>query len=222
MAENQNTASGGNKAVKSTFGAGLKEWARKKTVAIKRKPQSIALVFMAIVTIYNLLVLTVYSEAIIMYAKDVEWVGLMVFANTLLSILVLVAYLNTFPKLKSKNNKVVVTMTESGIKLNINVIMLVVTVLMIVVMIACECVYYNLMNANYIEQYVNKPDQAGSEAAKLIANSLTYSIVHIVLLAIGFILILTLPLYRKLIMKIDTSKMLESSTESMQSLDLQD
>lgn len=222
MAENQNIAKSAEGNARPSFGAKLKEWARKKTVAIKRKPQNIALLYLAIVTVYNLLVLTVYSEAIIMYAKDVEWVGLMVFVNTLLSILVLVAYLNTFPKLKNKKSKTVVTMTESGIKLNINIPMLVVTLAMIVLMIVCEVVYYNLMNANYIEQYVNKPEQAGSAAALLIASSLRFSIAHVILLGISIVLILTLPLYRKLIMKINTSKVLESSTESMQSLDLED
>lgn len=222
MAENQNIAKSAEGNARPSFGAKLKEWARKKTVAIKRKPQNIALLYLAIVTVYNLLVLTVYSEAIIMYAKDVEWVGLMVFVNTLLSILVLVAYLNTFPKLKNKKSKTVVTMTESGIKLNINIPMLVVTLAMIVLMIVCEVVYYNLMNANYIEQYVNKPEQAGSAAALLIASSLRFSIAHVILLGISIVLILTLPLYRKLIMKINTSKALESSTESMQSLDLED
>ncbi len=220
MSENEKTVAVPEKT-KSSAG-GFKEWGRKKIVNIKRKPQNIALLYFAIVTVYNLLTLTVYSEAIIMYAKDVEWVGLMVFINTLFSILMLVAYMNTFPKLKKPGSKTVLTLTESGIKLHINIIMLVVTIVMIVCMIVCEGVYYNLMNANYIEQYVNKPDMAGTEAAILIKNSLTFSVTHIILLGVGLVLLLTLPLYRKLIMKINTRKELESTAESMKAIEIED
>lgn len=205
----------------SKVGAGIKEWFRKKMVAIKRKPQNIGFVFLFIVTVFNLLSLAIYSELIVYYGEEIEWVGLMVFVNTLLSILVLVAYLNSFPKLKPINSKVVVTMEESGVKMHVNIMMLAVTLAMIIIMIVCEVFYFILMKegyqVNYIDNNANIP-----EATKLFESSFTLTITHIILLGISLVLILTMPLYRKLIMKVDTSIKLESATENMQQIDLQD
>lgn len=206
---------------KPGFGAKVKEFFRKKAVNLKRKPQNIALLFLAIVSIYNLITLTQFSNAIITYAQKVEWVGLMVFVTTLFSILSLVAYLNSFPKLRKKNSKITVTMTEGGIKLNINLLMVAVLILMVVAMIVCDIVYHNLMNAFYVEEYINK-GLTGDEAAKLVNSTLTLSIVHVVLLGVFLVLFFTMPLYRKLIMKIDTSVKVESAAENMNAIDLQD
>lgn len=206
---------------KASFGAKAKEFFRKRAVGLKRKPQKIAFFFLFVVTIYNLLTLASFSEAIIMYAERVEWVGLMVFVNTLFSILILVAFLNTFPKLKKPNSKIVFTMEEGGVKLNINILMLVLMLVMAVAMIACEIAYYVLMKPFYIEQYVDM-NLAGEHAGKLINSTLTLSIAHVVLLGVFIIILLTLPLYRKLIMKINTSVKLESAASNMQEIDLQD
>ena len=204
---------------KSSFGAKVKEFFRKQAVGLKRKPQRIALIFLSVVTIYNLLTLATFSEAIVKYSQAVEWVGLMVFINTLFSILILVAFLNTFPKLKKSGSKVTFTMTEQGIKLNVNIPMLIVMLLMAIAMIVCEIVYYNLMGTFYKEQMAISTSWV---AGPLIASSRTLSIVHIILLAVFLVILLTLPLYRKLIMKINTSVKVESATENMKEIDLQD
>lgn len=205
---------------KSGVGAKIKEFFRKRAVGLKRKPQTIALLFLAVVSVYNLITLTVFSEAIIMYAKDVQWVGLMVFINTLFSVLILVTFLNTFPKLKKPNSKIVFTMTESGVKLNINIPMLVLMILMAVAMIACEAVYFGLITPFYNAEYVGNSN-ADAAAGLLIKNSLNLSIAHIILLAVFLVILLTLPLYRKLIMKINTSKAIES-TEIKEAIDAVD
>lgn len=226
MAEKEqivNTESENNKpSVLSKVGAGFKEWGRKQVVTLKRRPQNIAFIFLFIVTVFNLLSLTIYSELIVSYGEDIEWVGLMVFVNTLLSILVLVAYLNTFPKIKGVNSKVVFTMTESGVKLHINVLMLAVTLLMIIVMMVCEIFYYILMNQGYYDFYLSTGTEINPKVVNLFESTFTLTIVHIILLGISALLILTLPLYRKLLMKINTSINLESATENMQKIDLED
>lgn len=205
-----------NEGVKS------KEFFRKQAVTLKRKPQRIAFIFLVIVTIYNLLTLSEFSNAIITHAQGIDWIGLMVFVNTLFSILILVMYLNTFPKLKKHNSKVVVTMTEGGVKLNINILMAVGVVLMAVAMIACEAVYYNIMNANCIEKFGNGITPELKPAAKLMMGTLPLSIAHIVLLGVFLLLFFTLPLYRKLIMKINTSVKVDSAASNIKEIDLQD
>lgn len=201
---------------KPSFGAKVKEFFRKRAVGIKRKPQNIAFLYLAIVTIYNLITLTTFSNAVITYSMRVEWVGLMVFMTTLFSILILVSYLNAFPKMKKHNSKLVITMTESGVKLHINLLMVAIVVLMAVIMIVCNIVYYNLMQPFYQTEFVNKVNDDGvslmySAGGKLINSTFKLCIVHVVLLGVFLVLFLALPLYRKLIMKIDTSKVVEGN-----------
>lgn len=205
---------------KEGFGAKVKEFFRKKGVALKRKPQNIAFLFLCIITVYNLITLVNYSEAIIDYAKDVPWTGLMVFITTLFSILILVAYLNTFPKLRKPKSKTTFTMVESGVKLNINIPMLVLVIVMAVAMIVCDAMYFKLMYPFYLDEYVNKPSSSVS-AMLLIKKTLNMSIAHIILLGIFLVLLLTLPLYRKLIMKINTSKVIEGN-EMKEVIDTED
>lgn len=203
-------------------GAKVKEWFRKFCVNLKRKPQNIPLVFLAAITIYNLISLTSFSDAVISYASKTEWVGLMVFINTLFSILILVAFLNTFPKLKKPKSKIVFTMTESGVKLNVNILFLIVMTLMAVAMIVCEVVYHNIMTQFYIKNYIEYENTINETAKALVGKTLTLSLVHIILLAVYLVLFFTLPLYRKLIMKINTSVKLESATENMKEIDIEE
>lgn len=230
MAENENVVVENNQVVseqpqstppateKKGFGAKVKEFFRKKVVGLKRKPQKIAFLFLAIVSIYNLLTLSTYSQAIITYGEKIQYAGLMVFINTLFSVLILVAFLNTFPKLKKKDSKAVFTMEESGIKLHVNIPMLAVTVFMAAAMIVCEIAYNGIIKDS--EEY--KSFSAGNDALRLFNSTFTLSTVHVILLGIFLVLLFTLPLYRKLIMKIDTSVKVESATENMGSIDIQD
>lgn len=203
----------GNRKNRGKFG----EWMRKRIVKLKRKPQSIFLVFLALVTVYNLLTLSTYSEYVINAASGIDWVGLLVFVNTLLSILVLVSALGMYPKLRKKGSKVVLVMEEKGSKLNVNMFMFAVTVAMLALMIMCECFYLKIVNANPLELTA---DNARSVYVRGL--SLSFSIAHLIMLGIATLLMFALPLYRKLIMMIDTSIVLESATENMQEIDLQD
>ena len=106
---------------------GIKEWFRKKTVALKRKPQTIALVFLAISTVYFMLALFKISQAMYEVYKQegiTTVIGICIFITTLLSLLVLVCFLNSFPKRKKPN-----------------VFYIVLVGVMIAAMIACDVIF---------------------------------------------------------------------------------
>ena len=178
------------------FKAGVKEWFRKKTVALKRKPQTIALVVLAITTIFFMLSLFVISNSI--YKVNEEdpntTIGLCIFVTTLLSLLVLVSFLNSFPKRKKPN-----------------IFFIVLVFLMIGAMLACDIVYYLQMeglNTRLIEK-------GATDMAAATQVGQPYILVHIVLLGVSAIVFALLPAYRILINKINTKVELESATESM-------
>lgn len=198
MTENENVLqetpeNGGNN--KRDFKAGVKEWFRKKTVALKRKPQNIALFFLAITSIYFLLALYVISQAINRVFSDSHTyaTGICIFIVTLLSILVLVSFLNAFPKRKKQN-----------------IFFTVLVFVMIAGMIACDAVYFVQMN----NCLAATPDHT-SLIYKTVSGAQPYVIAHIALLALSAAIFALLPVYKKLINKIDTKVVLESATENM-------
>lgn len=172
----------------SKAGAAVKEWFRKQIVALKRAPQRIPLVFMVIVTFIWLIWLFTFSQAIDATAA-VEWTGPAVFVNTLLSILVLALFLSAFPKRK-KANKVMVAMLF----------------VFLILIILCDVLYYVQESA-----YLNAQEDSFVSKYPFLESSLTLAIAHIVLNAISIVLIATLPLYRKLILKINTKKVVEEN-----------
>jgi phosphoglycerol transferase MdoB-like AlkP superfamily enzyme len=197
MAENENTVvetQGVSKGQK--FKAGLKEWGRKKIVGLKRKPQSIILVMLFITTALWLIWLFTFSRTIFENAA-VNWCGLVVFINTLISILIIALFGNAFPKRKKPS-----------------VVFIVMLFVFMAIIIACDVLYYVEMNT-----YIHTPTSqggAGYTAAQFAAkpfmeNSLTLAIVHIVLVAICALLLATLPVYSKLINKINTRKEVASN-----------
>ena len=171
------------------FTAALKEWCRKRIVALKVKPQTIPLVVMVITTVYFMLVLFSVSKAVQAAATATSVTGICTFITTLLSLLYLVSFLNSFPKRKKPN-----------------IFFIVVVALMIAGQLACDLVYYFQMD-KCISQ---KPALAPS-----IEPAQPYIIGHIVLLALSAVVFALLPVYAKLIRKIDTSIKLESATEHM-------
>lgn len=170
----------------SKFVASLKEWGRKKVVGLKRKPQSIVLVCLFITTAIWLIWLFTFSRTIARNSVA-EWCGLVVFINTLISILVLALFGSAFPKRKKPS-----------------IVFIVLLFVFMAVIIACDVIYYVQMNS-----YVyGKSGLTASDLAKApyIEQSLSYSIAHIVLVGICVVLLATLPLYTKLINMINTKK----------------
>ena len=175
--------------------AAIKEWGRKQIVGLKIRPQKIPLFVMVITTVYFMLILFSVSKAV-HYGGDHEKInatGICTFITTLLSLLYLVSFLNAFPKRKKPN-----------------IFFIVLVCVMIAGQLACDLVYYLQMNS-----YIKILDK-GTIMEKAISGGQPYVIGHIVLLGLSAVVFALLPVYAKLIRKIDTSVKLESSTEHMQ------
>ena len=210
---------------KDGAGAKVKEWFRKQVVKIKRKPHMIPFFFLLVSGIFYLLCLNAFSQTAAETLHTVRFFGLAVFVNVLFSILVLVLFLNAFPKHAIVNKK-------TGKKSYVNVLMLVLGFVFIAAMIACEIIYLNrlmysigsyesyffknMTEANQFSQYWSaefaaKPELVSDQYCSYLLESYRYAIAHIVLLGVTAIVYATLPLYKKLIMKINTKKVIEDN-----------
>lgn len=178
------------KAVLKKIGAGIKEWGRKQIVTLKRNPQRIPLLFVIIVSIIWLFWLFTFSKTAGTYTT-IDYAGLAVFINTLLSILIIFLFLNAFPKRKKPN-----------------VVFIVLVFLFMLAMIGMDVLYYIEVN-NYILD--GKLNAAGLAKSPYVKQSMSYAIAHIVLQGLSMIVLALLPVYSKLIRKINTAKKVEGN-----------
>ncbi len=205
---------------KKSSNGGFKEWRRKQIINLKRKPQNIAFLLVIITTAFNLLALGTYSEALQKSGanSNVDWVGLMVFVNTLFSLLVVVAFMNSFPKMKKYGSKTTITIKfTKASKINMNLVMSAVYLVFTIVMIVCEIIYYNSIG-NF--RSTSLASSVSATESAMIKNTMTLSLVHIVLLCVNIVMYLLVPVFGKLLAKIDTSKELESAVANMEEIDL--
>lgn len=184
------------------FLAMLKERGRKFIVGLKRKPQNIAFFFLLVSSVYFLLILFPISEASFIASEEptMETVGLCMFIATLLSLLVLVSFLNSFPKRKKPS-----------------VFFICLVVAMIAGIVVCDVMYYVQAN-NYL---AGSSDPSG-EMYITVSASLPYIIGHLVLLGIAAVVFALLPVYKRLINMIDTSIHIDSASEKMTAIDVED
>lgn len=191
---------------KPSFGAKVKEWLRKKTVALKRAPQFIPLFFFLIATIYFMFVLFSISQAVYSSNEDdhTPATGICTFITTLLSLLVLVSFLNSFPKRKKPN-----------------LAFIIITCLMIAGMLACDFVYYFQMNA-CMQGELTSGKGVNGIIYQSVSKAQPFIIIHIVLLGLASVVFALLPVIKILLNKIDTSVKLESATENMEKIDIED
>lgn len=183
------------------FKSKMKEWFRKKIVNLKRRPQTIPLLLFVITTVFFMLALVTFSQSVYSSNSDARTpaTGICIFISTLLSLLVLVSFLNAFPKRK----KPVIAF-------------IVLVYLMVAGMIACDIVYYSQMQA-CIEF------NGSGTMVDMVSKGQPLILVHIVLLGISAVVFALLPVYSRLIKKIDTSIKIESATENMQGqIDIED
>ncbi len=176
---------------KVSFGARVKEMFRMFLVALKRRPQMIALVMLLITFLEYSLNLTVISNTT---AKiQGAGMGLCGFATMLFSILSLVCFGNSFPRRKPVNKP-----------------MLVLMFLMFAVIIFADVTYLNAIYAAVL-----RPDNpiAVTSSTVYIAYAEYYLRLHIILLSVSIVLIVLLPFYSKLIRKIRTSIEVEENEE---------
>lgn len=176
----------------------MKEFFRKKIVGLKRNPSIIPMLMMvASFLLYSLNLSNVSNSTAKIQGPNM---GLCGFATFLFSLLSMMCLMNSFPRRKKAN-----------------IPMLVLLFIMIGIMIFCDVHYINCIVAAITREV--SPIDVNSAPYLLQAKGMLQS--HIVCLIISAILTATLPLYSKLIKKINTSVMVEENA-GMHDIELTD
>lgn len=189
-----------NKPAKgSGFAARLKEAGRKLIVSLKRKPQIVPGLVVAFAFLLYSLNLTDVSDTT---AKiQGPGMGLCGFCTMLFSILGFVCFLNAFPHRKK-----------------VNIPMLLLMFVMFGIIIFCDVTYMDRVTAALYR--ADNPIQLTEDTA-YIADAYNMLNSHIIVLGVAIGLIVLLPLYSKLLRKINTSVELEDNG-AMAELELSD
>lgn len=202
-------------------GAKSKEFLRKRVVTLKRKPQRIPFFCLVVSGLFYLLCLNEFSQSAATTLSPVKYLGLCILVNVLFSILVLVLFLNAFPKHAIVNKK-------TGKRHKINIVMLVLGFAFIAVMIFLDALYiYQLLHAiPSMEKFFFSSVSEAEKFSKYLSDnyvldigvycpfllkSYNFAIAHIVLLGVTIIMYALLPLFKILLMKINTRKVLEEN-----------
>lgn len=203
----------------------MKEFIRKKIAGLKRSPQIIPILFLVIscciytfaLGAYSTASLALYNEAYIETIKSMVDASfnvpglyrnpaIYVFVQSLFSLLLVITFLSVYKKGKRNN------------------FMYSITLGMIVIMIACDLLYYlsiDFYTAKYPVGY-ELPLTAERVSA------MTNSIVHLVSLVISLLAVVLMPVYAKLIYKIDTSvddeydRLMEQKSDEEMMIELED
>ena len=163
--------------------AGFREFVRKRLVALKRKPQTIALIVLLIGFLYYSLNLTQISNTT---AKiQGQGMGLAGFVTMLFSMLSLVCFLNAFPHRKK-----------------VNIPMLALMFLMLGVIIYCD-IFYGGCITRAVTRENNPIDPTGING--YISKAATMLRVHRIILIVGAALVALLPVYAPMLRRINTS-----------------
>lgn len=171
------------------FGARVKESIRKFLVGLKRNPQNIPLVMLFVAFLYYSLNLTSMSDST---AKiQGAGMGLAQFCIMLFSLLSLVCLLNAFPRRKKANVPMVVLMF-----------------VMFAIIIFCDVHYINAIVAalNRAESPIKL-----DKSTEYIAHAYNMLNTHIIMMGVSAGLVALLPVYSKLLKKINTSVEIEDN-----------
>ncbi|MBO4622691.1 MAG: hypothetical protein J5691_02265 [Bacilli bacterium] len=159
----------------------IKEWFRKRLVTIKRHPNYIALVFMIVAMFYFSLKLETTSNAC--STLNQPWMGISLFATMLCSILSVVSFLTAFPRRQKPKY------FSIGVAL-----------FMLALSIFCDFVIRYL-----IDYAINVKGVPITDDKLFVYDAYKVCLVHIIMLGASIFMIATLPLYKKLLQKINTS-----------------
>ena len=171
------------------FVAGLKESFRKLLVSLKRRPHIIPLlVFVLAFLVYSLNLMNISDTTAKIQGKGM---GLCGFATMLFSLLSLLCFLNAFPHRKK-----------------VNVPMLVLAFLMIGVILFCDTYYLSAITKALTR--ADNPIQIGKNTL-YIAKANNMLVNHRIILIVGAALTALLPVYAKLLRKINTSVKVEDN-----------
>lgn len=172
-----------------TIVAWCKERVRKFMVGLKRNPQYIPLVMALVAFIVYSFNLTAVSDTTAKIQGN--GMGLSQFCIMLFSLLSLVCMLNAFPRRQKPNIPMIVLMY-----------------LMFGIIIFCDYHYSNMiMNA------LNRPESpiVLDKSTEYIANAYNMLGTHMILIGISAVLVALLPVYSKLLKKINTSVQVEDN-----------
>ena len=161
----------------------LREFCRKRLVGLKRKPQIIAMLVLAVAYLYYSLNLSQIANTTALI--NGPHMGLAEFATMLFSALGLVTFLNSFPHRKKAN-----------------IPMLVLTFVMIGILLYCDYYYGNRITIA-ITREESPISPTGKNAFVAVAQNVVR--VHTVLVIIGAGLLALLPAYAPLIRRINTN-----------------
>ena len=178
---------------------GIKESIRKAIVSLKRNPSIIPLVMLFLAFLYYSLNLTNMSNTT---AKiQGMGMGLSQFCTMLFSLLSLVCMLNAFPRRQKPNYLMIGLMFA-----------------MFAIIIYCD-IHYN----NAVMAALNRPENpiVLSVETAYIANAYNMLSNHMVMIIISASLVVLLPVYSKLLRKINTSVEVEGN-DSMAAIELND
>ena len=175
---------------KVSFGARLKESGRKFLVSLKRNPHIIPLLIFFVAYIVYTFNLTHISKTTA--AINLPNMGLFEFIIMLFSLLSFVCYLNAFPK-RSKPN----------------IVMLVLSVAMSVLVFVSNILYQNII-AEGIEKAPSLLEKTFAENITSAQSMLKW---HMGIMIAGFVMLALLPLYSRLLKKINTSIEIEYSED---------
>lgn len=184
---------------------GFKEFVRKFFVSLKRAPQNISLVALAIAfLVYSLNLSSISNTTALIQGPNM---GQCEFIAMLFSILAFVVFLRAFPKRKK------------AVK-----IMLVLLFLFLIILVAADIIYIMRIDAaiNNTESpiVIEQPTEASPSGTNLfVLAAKNVVMVHIIFVAICTVLVATLPIYGKLIRKINTSIEVEGN-EGMGEIDI--
>ena len=173
------------------------EFFRKRLVSLKRKPQTIALVVLAVAFIYYSFNLTQIANTTALI--NGPHMGLAEFCTMLFSVLGLVSFMNAFPHRKKTN-----------------IPMLIITLLMIAILIYSD-IYYGGRITAALTREESPISPTGKNA--FVASAQTVVHVHTILVIIGAALLVLLPVYSPLIRRINTSISVEDNS-GMTSIDI--
>jgi phosphoglycerol transferase MdoB-like AlkP superfamily enzyme len=170
---------------------GLKEMLRKTIVSLKRKPQTIPMLVLAVAFLYYSLNLTHVSDTTAKIQS--QGMGLSGFCTMLFSMLSFVCFINAYPHRKKTN-----------------IPMLVLMFIMVAGLIFCDTYYMG-----FISRAITRPDHpiVVEEGTRYIQQAFDMLGVHRIILIVGFVLTLLVPVLRKLLRKIDTSLPVEECSQ---------
>lgn len=176
---------------------GIKEFIRKFFVSLKRRPQNIPLVALALAfLVYSLNLTSIANTTALINTPNM---GQCEFAAMLFSILAFVCFLRSFPKRQKPK-----------------LLMLGLLFLMIIGLVFVDSVYLTRINEAMTRS--DNPVVINADNAFITASQSVVT-AHIVLLAVCAVLILALPVYSKILRKINTSIDVEGN-EDIEAIDI--